>query len=268
MPRTASRISVLFLALLCACNKATDVKRDCVYAGKQYAQGDTFPSTDGCNTCSCGADGQVACTLRACLDGGFDAGSGPALSWYRTCGAPVCGPQFDGPTGQPLCTTETVGAPCTQKDKLCDPSLGCAVNLVCTDSDPTMQPGGCPISRARYKNHVHYLDDGELSELAQELLATPLARFRYKGDISQTDQTGFLIEDVAPSPSVSGDHVNLYGYTSMTVAALKVQAQQMQALEREVLQMRGRLLELEQRCRVGKSLDPRPRIQLPSLKAP
>jgi hypothetical protein len=37
----------------------------CSYGGKSYSVGDGFPSTDGCNTCSCTARG-VICTLRAC----------------------------------------------------------------------------------------------------------------------------------------------------------------------------------------------------------
>jgi hypothetical protein len=45
----------------------------CSYGGKTYNPGDSF--RDDCNTCSCGANGQVACTLIACLT---DAGSGLA----------------------------------------------------------------------------------------------------------------------------------------------------------------------------------------------
>lgn len=50
--------------------------RTCLYAGRTYASGASFPSEDGCNTCSCGPQGDVACTLRACasLDGGSDGG--------------------------------------------------------------------------------------------------------------------------------------------------------------------------------------------------
>jgi hypothetical protein len=142
-----------------------------------------------------------------------------------------------------------VGAVCTSKGKLCDPGLGCSVNLVCDSSDPTMGVGGCPISRARYKDDIHYLTEGEVSAVAEQLLATPLATFRYKSDAVGHDQVGFIIDDVEPSPSVDGDHVNLYGYTSMAVAALKVQAAQTQLLQRELLEMREHLLELEQRCR-------------------
>jgi len=38
----------------------------CSYEGQTYQPGDSFPASDGCNTCSCGADGTVACTLKAC----------------------------------------------------------------------------------------------------------------------------------------------------------------------------------------------------------
>jgi len=215
----------------------------CEYGGKHYPAGASFPSTDRCNQCSCDTSGRVACTLRACAD------SGPgALSWYHTCGAPLCGPSTDGPTGQPPCTTEKVGQACSSLGQLCDPGLGCRVDLVCATSDPTKGPGGCPISRARYKRDIRYLEPNELSELTDRLLATPIARFRYAGDGSEREQLGFVIEDVVPSPSVEGDHVNLYGYTSMAVAALEVQSARLRALEQEVLAMRAHLLALEQRC--------------------
>jgi hypothetical protein len=45
----------------------------CSYGGKTYNPGDSF--RDDCNTCSCGANGQVACTLIGCPT---DAGSGLA----------------------------------------------------------------------------------------------------------------------------------------------------------------------------------------------
>jgi len=40
----------------------------CTYAGEHHDVGDGFPSEDGCNSCSCQEDGQVACTLRACAN--------------------------------------------------------------------------------------------------------------------------------------------------------------------------------------------------------
>jgi hypothetical protein len=37
----------------------------CSYNGKTYSDGASFPSTDGCNTCTCSASG-VGCTKKAC----------------------------------------------------------------------------------------------------------------------------------------------------------------------------------------------------------
>ncbi len=37
----------------------------CLYNGRFYDDGEGFPSSDGCNTCSC-SGGNVRCTLRAC----------------------------------------------------------------------------------------------------------------------------------------------------------------------------------------------------------
>jgi hypothetical protein len=52
----------------------------CTYNGVTHAVGSTFPSSDGCNTCSCAAGGQVACTLRACPpDAGTDAAASCTL---------------------------------------------------------------------------------------------------------------------------------------------------------------------------------------------
>ena len=38
-----------------------------MYNGKRYREGESFPSIDGCNTCSCVAKGGVVCTKRACI---------------------------------------------------------------------------------------------------------------------------------------------------------------------------------------------------------
>src|SRR5262245_47740713 len=37
----------------------------CVYAGRVYADGESFPASDGCNSCFCEA-GSVACTAVDC----------------------------------------------------------------------------------------------------------------------------------------------------------------------------------------------------------
>lgn len=40
--------------------------KSCFYEGKEYKNGDGFKASDGCNSCSCGDNGQVACTLMYC----------------------------------------------------------------------------------------------------------------------------------------------------------------------------------------------------------
>lgn len=37
------------------------------YNGKKYKAGETFLDVEGCNTCSFDGNGQMACTLKACL---------------------------------------------------------------------------------------------------------------------------------------------------------------------------------------------------------
>jgi hypothetical protein len=38
----------------------------CSYDNSFYSVGESFPSLDGCNTCTCGTEGSVGCTKRAC----------------------------------------------------------------------------------------------------------------------------------------------------------------------------------------------------------
>jgi hypothetical protein len=56
-------------------------QRLCEVAGTGHNAGTTFPAPDGCNTCSCSANGTVACTTRACVDGG----PAPAPTDAGTC---------------------------------------------------------------------------------------------------------------------------------------------------------------------------------------
>lgn len=123
----------------------------------------------------------------------------------------------------------------------CDGVASCGATLVCTDSDPTQSPGGCPISRARYKQEIEYLSGERLRSYHQQLIDMPLASWRYRAAPTATPQLGFVIEDIEPSAAVSGDHVNLYGYLSMAVAAIQVQQTQIRALEAELQAVREQL---------------------------
>lgn len=53
----------------------------CIVDGERHRPGEAFPSSDGCNTCTCGDDGLVACTERACI---------PTCETDADCPVPPC----------------------------------------------------------------------------------------------------------------------------------------------------------------------------------
>ena len=52
-------------------NSEESSEKLCIYDGKEYINGESFDSTDGCNTCSC-VDGEEVCTLMACGSSALD----------------------------------------------------------------------------------------------------------------------------------------------------------------------------------------------------
>jgi hypothetical protein len=111
--------------------------------------------------------------------------------------------------------------------------------------------GGCPISRATYKKDVHYLTSLERSTYAAELLDLKLTTYRYIDDPEGKPHLGFIIEDVEPSVLAEStrNRVDLYGYASMTVAAVQEQAKRIDDLNQELEDVRRQLLELSKRCK-------------------
>ena len=84
----ASALSMGSMLVLGACSSSPlggeDAGMSCSYADVARAPGSSFPSEDGCNTCTCRPDGQVACTLIAC---GADAGGAAgAAGGVAACG--------------------------------------------------------------------------------------------------------------------------------------------------------------------------------------
>ena len=78
----AAMATVALVAIGAGCAKEglDTAQTTCSYGGKSYTSGESFKSTDGCNTCSCRSDGTVACTLMACLsDAGVPPSDGPSL---------------------------------------------------------------------------------------------------------------------------------------------------------------------------------------------
>jgi hypothetical protein len=157
------------------------------------------------------------------------------------------------PGGESPCSAaQTEGAACSTENEECWPGGGCGVLLVCAKADP--KSSGCPISRARYKKDITYLPESELHRVHGDLMAMRLATWRYTSEpATAREHLGFIIDDSPASPAVaaSGDQVDLYGYTSMAVAAAQVQDKRLDALERELQALReevGALREKAARC--------------------
>lgn len=66
--RPLALLITLLVPTLTACSPS-----HCAVDGVQHKVGESYPCADGCNTCTCGADG-VTSTRMACLDdtGGAD----------------------------------------------------------------------------------------------------------------------------------------------------------------------------------------------------
>jgi hypothetical protein len=204
--------------------------------------------------CERQSDGKCGWTqtpdLSACLKGS-NTGN---LHWHMTCGDPVCrtdATPFDDPK-IPNCTTQKLGGACSNDGELCDGVASCGAKFICSANDPSKGP--CPISRARFKEEVEYLSPEQRREVRDQLMSVPLASYRYVHAPEAGPQLGFIIEDVAPSVAVSGDHVNMYGYLSMAVAAIQEQQQEIARLHREVAEQRATLRELSSQLGVAGEL--------------
>jgi len=67
------------------------------------------------------------------------------------------------------------------------------------------------------------------------VLEMPLATWQYNWE-NEGEHLGFLIDDVEGTAAVrpDGEHVDLYGYISLAVAAIQSQQAQIEALEAEI----------------------------------
>ncbi len=186
----------------------------------------TIACTYGDTTCACGP----VCDkypVQRCYDAGID--------WR-------CGPT---PTGTPLCPVprQRLGDACGADDFACRTSEArgeaCEETLIsCHSGRWTWQDYGCPVSQASQKEDIHYLEAKEVEQVARSLIATRLATYRYRPGVADRDHhLGFIIEDQpigSPAVLQSRERVDLYGYVSSAVAAIQLQATEIETLRREV----------------------------------
>jgi hypothetical protein len=164
------------------------------------------------------------------------------LLWYTTCGDPVCMAGGHRDHGVTPCAGETAGKQCTNPGATCDPGNDCNEDLVCSTKDPRLQAGGCPVSRASYKKDIHYLSATDLESYRDQLLSLPLATYRYRQATPESRlHLGFMIDGHESLVCVEPerDQIDLYGYASMAVAALQVQARQIDDLTKELAALRA-----------------------------
>ncbi|NOY25690.1 MAG: hypothetical protein GXP62_07430 [Oligoflexia bacterium] len=194
-----------------------------------------------------------------------DSGDGgtASLTWYTTCGDPVCNTYTASAHTNSECSTETVGDSCSPEGAGCDLVDDCNTELVCATQDPKLGVGGCPISLRSAKTDIHYLSTADTSALHDQLMGVRLAGYRYKVEPKGTpDHLGFIIDDQPPgSPMVqpNGRRVDLYGYTSMAVAAVQVQQSLIAQQQTRIAAQDARIAALEHRLdalSAGKSAAP------------
>jgi len=98
--------------------------------------------------------------------------------------------------------------------------------------------GGSRRSNADYKHNIDYLTPNEVREYAERCYDLRLTTWNYN-DIQANDDRihlGIITQDVGPGVAVTSDldSVDLYGYTSLAIAAIQHQQQELEALRREV----------------------------------
>jgi hypothetical protein len=83
---------------------------------------------------------------------------------------------------------------------------------------------------------------GELARIHDELITLPLATYRYQVEGPEGRvRLGFMIDghETLLASDAQHDQVDLYSYTSMAVAALKVQAAEIEELKNELASLKS-----------------------------
>jgi hypothetical protein len=236
------------LLLVFACSSTTlqvpdDAGGDLAKAGDLSSSG---PSSVSCGAMSCAAPTGVCCRPAPFGQGTCIAPGGPCSAGMWACDNPA-----DCSGGNICCDTGTSSqcmseADCTAMNgrRMCVDMVDCKAGEECCGQGPSQSfycGNVCPVSRRAYKQDIEYLDEPSLRALHDELVGMRLSTWRYRNDpVSQ--HLGFIIDDVGSGPAVAsdGEHVDLYGYISMAVAALQVQAREIEALRAEVKALKSR----------------------------
>ena len=256
-PATAPTAGAACTSVGVECEYGNDLNVDCETIARCDASGWTITPPASAPTCPTPAPGASCPASYSAVPQQSTCSTAATCAYPQgTCSCEVyCGPQYPVghacEAGTPMtweCTGAVQGCPatrprvgtaCSTAGQACDYGDCNTIGVVCQSGTWHTQMNGCPVSTRRDKKDVRYLGDDELHALAEQTLATRLATYQYTiGEPGQ--RLGFVIEDQPSSPAVvqGKDRVDLYGYASMTVATLLVQARQLEELRREVEALR------------------------------
>lgn len=181
------------------------------------------------------------------VDSSPTADAAVELKWYADCGDPVCGGHREQP-GIPLCTeNEKEGLSCTTEGAKCDPLSDCNQLLHCAKA-PVVDPNNCPISKRQYKSQIRYLTKTDQKQMHEKLKKLKLAKYKLKTDDANAhEHLGFIIEDGPPTVTLrqGNQTVDLYGFTSLVAAAVQAQADDINSLRKELIELKKQNQELK-----------------------
>jgi hypothetical protein len=175
-------------------------------------------------------DGSCVCTTCAATD--------PVCSSDRPATWSCSRPGMGCPVQPPA-----LGSACTNASLRCTYGCGKDAVRVCTGGKWAGEFSPCPVSRRAAKQEITYLDAAEVGRVSQALLDVKLATYEYKDPaLAGRRRLGFIIDDAPGLPAIDPAHdmVDLYSYTSMLVATVQRQAQQIASLERKLNALEGR----------------------------
>jgi hypothetical protein len=159
--------------------------------------------------------------------------SDPACSDGVLCGGICCPPHHycQETPGPPTCRCGN-GPACTAPDN-------CYANLVYPNQCGSICCSGnaCPISRRAAKRDIRAVSRDDLDALYDQLRHIQLSTYQYKDQPPSTPRRlGFIIDDTQAPAAINpdGNSVDLYGYLSMAVAAVQIQARQIEDLKARI----------------------------------
>jgi hypothetical protein len=123
-----------------------DAGTGCTYRNRTYAQGAVLNAGDGCNTCTCGSGGLVACTEKACT---CDPTKEANKRKYVGTSAAQCAAIDFACTGNTTMFQNACGCGCEQ-DPGCPEWFNCMPSVPPSPCDPTQIKDTCPYSGIAY----------------------------------------------------------------------------------------------------------------------